>query len=226
MALEISIKAISATKAMDFQKKTGFRGIFYHKYQTDKGEKAMSNMSSVKRPILTGVCAALCVVLPMAVHSIPNAGRILSPMHLPVLLCGLAAGWPYGLLCGLIGPLLSSMMTGMPAAAMLPSMMIELAVYGFLAGLLMKVIHTGKLYADLYISLICAMLGGRIAAAVVSAFIFAAGSFSIKAWAMSYFVTALPGIVLQLILVPVLTAALMRAGLIPGRYGKGNSKKS
>lgn len=177
----------------------------------------MAKMSPVKRSVITAVCIALCVVLPMAVHSIPNAGKVLSPMHLPVLLCGLAAGWPYGLLCGLAGPLLSSMTTGMPAAAVLPSMMIELAVYGFLAGLLMQIIHTGRLYADLYISLICAMLGGRITAAVVSAFIFSAGSFSVKAWAMSYFVTAFPGIVLQLILVPVLAAALMRAGLIPGR---------
>lgn len=186
----------------------------------------MSNMSSVKRLILTGVCAALCVVLPMAVHSIPNAGKVLSPMHLPVLLCGLAAGWPYGLLCGLAGPLLSSMITGMPGPAMLPSMMIELAVYGLLAGLLMQLVRTGKLYADLYISLICAMLGGRIAAAVVGAFIFSAGGFSLKAWAMSYFVTSLPGIVLQLVIVPILTAALMRAGLIPGRYGKTGAVRS
>ena len=178
----------------------------------------MTKMTGIKRSIITAVCIALCVVLPMAVHSIPNGGKMLSPMHLPVLLCGLAAGWPYGLLCGLAGPLLSSMTTGMPAAAMLPSMMIELAAYGALAGLLMQVIHTGKLYADLYISLVCAMLGGRIAAAVVSAFIFSAGSFSVKAWAMGYFVTALPGIVLQLAMIPVLTAALMRAGLIPGRY--------
>lgn len=177
----------------------------------------MSNMSSVKKLIVTGVCAALCVVLPMALHSIPDAGKVLSPMHLPVLLCGLAAGWPYGLLCGLAGPLLSSMLTGMPPAAVLPSMMVELAVYGLLAGLLMRIVHTGKLYADLYISLICAMLGGRIAAAAVSALIFSAGSFSVKAWAVSYFVTALPGIVLQLIIVPVLAATLMRAGVIPGR---------
>lgn len=186
----------------------------------------MTKMTGIKRSIITAVCIALCVVLPMAVHSIPNGGKMLSPMHLPVLLCGLAAGWPYGLLCGLAGPLLSSMTTGMPAAAMLPSMMIEFAAYGALAGLLMQVIHTGKLYADLYISLVCAMLGGRIAAAVVSAFIFSAGSFSVKAWAMGYFVTALPGIVLQLVLIPVLTAALMRAGLIPGRYGRRTGDKT
>ena len=75
----------------------------------------MSQMSQVKRAMITAVCIALCVVLPMAFHSIQNAGAIFCPMHIPVLLCGLLVGWPYGLLCGLAGPLLSSLLTGMPA---------------------------------------------------------------------------------------------------------------
>ena len=80
-------------------------------------EKIMNQMSYVKRSILTAVCIALCVVLPMAFHAIPNAGSIYCPMHIPVLLCGLLAGWPFGLLCGLAGPVLSSLLTGMPATA-------------------------------------------------------------------------------------------------------------
>ena len=77
----------------------------------------MKKMTSVKKSIITAVCIALCVVLPQAFHAIPNAGTIYCPMHIPVLLCGLVCGWSYGLLCGIAGPLLSSLITGMPPAA-------------------------------------------------------------------------------------------------------------
>ena len=175
-------------------------------------------MSTVKKSIITAVCIALCVVLPMAFHAIPNAGSIISPMHIPVLLCGLICGWPFGLACGLIGPLISSLMTGMPPFAYLPAMMIELAIYGLVSGLLMKFIHTGKLFADLYISLLGAMLIGRIVAGLAKALIFASGSYSISAWITSYFVTSLPGIIIQLALIPAIVFALEKARLIPVRY--------
>ena len=71
----------------------------------------------LKNYVIAALCVALCVVLPMAFHAIPNAGSILLPMHIPVLLCGLLCGWPLGLVCGLVGPLLSSVLTGMPPAA-------------------------------------------------------------------------------------------------------------
>ena len=63
----------------------------------------MMKLSYVKKAILTAACIALCVVLPMAFHAIPNAGNIYCPMHMPVLLCGLVCGWPFGLLCGVAG---------------------------------------------------------------------------------------------------------------------------
>lgn len=184
----------------------------------EKGKKDMK-MTSVTKCITTAVLMALCVILPMALHFIPNAGVLLSPMHLPVLLCGLICGWPYGLICGLIGPLLSSLITGMPPMGpVLYGMMIELAVYGLVTGLLMKLIHTGKLMADFYISLVAAMLAGRIVGGLAKALIFSAGSYSLKAWATAYFVSSLPGIVLQLLLLPVLYLALQKAHLIPARY--------
>ena len=103
----------------------------------------MKKMSTVKKAIITAICIALCVVLPQAFHAIPRAGMIYLPMHIPVLLCGLICGWPFGLLCGLAGPALSSVITGMPPAATLPSMMIECAIYGCIAGLLMAIVKTG-----------------------------------------------------------------------------------
>lgn len=178
----------------------------------------MSKMSRTKSLMMTALCIALCVVLPMALHSIPKAGIIFGPMHLPVLLCGLVCGWQFGLLCGLVGPLLSSLLTGMPAAAMLPGMMLELAVYGLVAGILVRVVHTGKIYLDLYISLIAAMLAGRILAGIANALIFTPGGYSLTVWATSYFVTSLPGIVIQLLLIPSIVFALMKAKLVPMRY--------
>ncbi|MDE6413299.1 MAG: ECF transporter S component [Eubacterium sp.] len=178
----------------------------------------MNKMSVIKKSIVTAVCIALCVVLPQAFHAIPNAGSIYCPMHIPVLLCGLLCGWQYGAFCGITGTLLSSLFTGMPPVAILPQMIIELCVYGLIAGLMMKLIKTKNLYADLYISLILAMLSGRIIAGAAKALIFAKGEITIAAWATSYFVTALPGIIIQLVLIPAIVFALMKANLVPQKY--------
>lgn len=177
-------------------------------------------MSVIKKSILTAVCLALCVVLPQAFHAIPNAGSIYCPMHIPVLLCGLICGWPYGLVCGIAGPLLSSLFTGMPPAAILPPMMVECAVYGMAAGIMMAAVHTKKVYVDLYASLVAAMLAGRAAAGIAKALIFARGEMTLAAWATTHFVTSLPGIVIHLALIPTIVFALMKANLIPARYPK------
>ena len=106
----------------------------------------------------------------------------------------------------------------MPIAAKLPPMMLECAVYAIAAGLMMKWISTKKLYADLYISLITAMLSGRMIAGIAKALIFARGDFAIAAWATSNFVTALPGIIIQLAFIPTIVFALMKANLVPQKY--------
>jgi uncharacterized membrane protein len=177
----------------------------------------MMQFTYVKKLVFTAVCAALCLVLPMAFHSIPNAGQVMLPMHIPVLLCGLVCGWPNGLLCGLIGPLLSSVITGMPPAAMLPSMMVECAAYGLVSGLGMKYIRTGKTVTDLYISMIAAMVLGRVVAGFAKAWIFTPGVAPF-AWVTTSLVTGIPGIVIQLVLMPLVVTALTRARLIPKRY--------
>ena len=178
----------------------------------------MKKMSPVKKSIITAVCIALCVVLPQAFHAIPNAGSIYCPMHIPVLLCGLICGWQYGLLCGIAGPLVSALITGMPPAAVLPGMLVECAAYGALTGLIMQLVHTKKVYPDLYISLLVAMLGGRIISGIAKALIFSAGSYSMTAWVTGSFVTSLPGIIVHLVLIPSIVYALMKAKLIPARY--------
>ena len=171
-------------------------------------------MTKSKKLSVSALCAALCVVLPMAFHAIPEGGSLFSPMHIPVLLCGLCCGPVWGLACGIVGPLLSSAITGMPMAAYLPPMLAELAVYGLCCGLGMKLIRTKSLYADIYISLAAAMLIGRIAAGAFMGLIFSAGEYSLAIWAASYFAGSVPGIIAHLILVPALYAALSKAGLV------------
>ncbi len=192
--------------------------MLYNDAIDNEGAKPMK-LSNIKKMTMTALCVALCVVLPMAFHMIPNAGSVMLPMHIPVLLCGLVCGWQYGLLCGILGPLVSSILTGMPPAAILPGMMVECGMYGCVGGLMMERIRTGSLYADLYICLPVAMLAGRVISGVVKALILTPG-LSFTAWATASFITAMPGILVQLILLPTLIVALTRAGLIPARYAR------
>ena len=149
----------------------------------------MKKLTVLNKSIITALCVALCVVLPMALHAIPKGGVLFSPMHLPVLLCGLVCGAPSGLICGILGPFISSMLTGMPAFGYMPIMMIELGLYGLISGLVMQLLRSGKLVIDLYAALIIAMLGGRVITGILRALIFAGGSYSWSAWATGYFVS-------------------------------------
>ncbi len=174
-------------------------------------------LTYVKKMVYTAVCIALCVVLPLAFHSIGNSGQIFLPMHIPVLLCGLMCGWPFGLACGVLGPMLSSFITEMPPIAMLPSMAVECAVYGCTAGLMMKFIRTKYSIADLYISMTVAMVAGRVLAGFTKAWILNDGSAPF-AWVTTSLVAGIPGIIIQLALIPLIVLALTRAKLLPKRY--------
>jgi len=182
----------------------------------------MKNKCSVKNMTLTAVCIALCVVLPIAFHSIPDAGSVFLPMHIPVLICGMICGWPYGFICGLMGPLVSSALTGMPPIAILPAMMLECGTYGMVSGIMLELVHTKSTYGDLYISLVTAMLAGRVMSGIAKALIFMPGM-SMTAWITASFITALPGILIQLVFLPSVVLTLMKAKIIPVRYTKGKA---
>ncbi len=171
-------------------------------------------MSKVKKLVFAGLLVAIGVALPIAFHSVPNAGMVFLPMHIPVLLCGLICGPLYGLACGILAPLLSSLLTGMPVAAMLPSMLCELAVYGLVAGLLLKLVKTKSTALNIYVALVGAMLLGRVVKGLVNALIFNVGQYSLKMWLTSSFVTSIPGIIAQIVLIPILILALKKAKLI------------
>jgi len=175
-------------------------------------------MSNIRKISITAVCIALGIILPLTLHAIPRAGSIFLPIHIPVLLCGLVCGWPYGLACGILTPLFSSLLTGMPPAAYLPSMLCELAAYGLIAGLFAQYIRTKNLYMDIYLSLLGAMLVGRIVYGIVNALIFSAGQYSMQIWLTAAFVTALPGIIIQIIALPAIVIALQKSRLISKKY--------
>lgn len=178
-------------------------------------------MSSVKKATITSVCIALCAILPLAFHAL-GLGGAFSPMHLPVFLCGLVCGWPYGLFCGIAGPVISSLATSMPATTQLIYFIPELAVYGLVSGLIFGKLRTGKLYLDLYLALLPAMLLGRIVggAAQMLFYLATARGYSLALWAGGYLVGTLPGIGVQLVLLPLLYTVLEKSKLIPERYKK------
>ena len=172
-------------------------------------------ISDTRRLIYASACVALGVVLPMAFHAIPNAGSIFLPMHIPVLICGLLCGPFYGLACGILAPLISALTTGMPPMAMLPSMVCELAVYGCVGGLMIRALHPKSCYIRILCSLVIAMLCGRIAGGILNALIFRAGQYSLQMWLTGSFAAGLPGIAIQIVVIPLIVLALRKASLIP-----------
>ncbi len=174
-------------------------------------------MTRLKKVVITAALSALSVILPMAFHALPNAGIFLSPMHIPAYIAGLTVGPGYGIVAGLLGPLLSSLITGMPAFSRLPAMMVELSSYAFFSGIFLLIIHTKSYVADLYISLLLSMIAGRIVAGVVRALIFSSGSYSFNAWLTSYFISTWPAVIMQLAVIPAVVFSLALANLIPRR---------
>ena len=157
---------------------------------------------------------ALALVLPFLTGQIPQIGSALSPMHIPVLLCGFLVGWPWGLAVGFIAPLLRSVIFGMPV--MVPgavAMAFELAVYGLVSGILYRLLPKKKW--SIYVTLIVAMLAGRAVWGIARLIIagLSGNSFTWALFLAGAFTNAVPGIILHIILIPVIVMVLERTGL-------------
>ena len=158
---------------------------------------------------LSALFLALAYVLPFLTGQIPEIGAMLCPLHIPVLLCGFICGPAWGAAIGFIAPLLRSLTLGMPP--LFPTaicMAFELAVYGLMSGLLYKFLPKKKPY--LYVSLLAAMLAGRIVwgAAMYICLAASGGSFTLAAFIAGAFTNAIPGIVVQIVLVPILVMVI------------------
>ena len=179
---------------------------------------------------------AVGILLPMAFHAIPNGGAMFAPMHLPVFITGFICGPVYGALVGLICPLMSCLFTGMPTVAYLPNMMAELLVYGVSSGIYFRIIKTRRFLPDVYITLICSMLTGRIVGGCVAYLLFLGGTRPQYSWAIffsAYFITCWPAIVIQILLIPAVVAIAKRYRFIsesdryldPSHHGKYVAKQ-
>jgi len=149
---------------------------------------------------------AVGVVLPQVFHLFGGtAGTVFLPMHIPVLLAGMLVGPLPGLIVGFFSPVLSHLITGMPPMLPLPIlifMMVELPIMGLVSGLLYR-----KLRLNIFFSLIAAMLAGRVFLGLT--FMFMSGILGYQlpplwTYISGAVVTGIPGIVIQLILIPLL----------------------
>lgn len=152
---------------------------------------------------LSAMFIALGLVLPFLTGQIPTVGKMLLPMHIPVILCGFVCGLQYGLAVGFITPILRSLIFHAPP--MMPTafaMAFELAAYGLLCGLFYRILPKKVVY--LYASLVLAMLGGRIVWGVAMLIItgLSGSAFGFETFMSGAFLTAFPGIILQLVIIP------------------------
>lgn len=171
--------------------------------------------STTKKVVYAGVLIALGLLLPFLTGQIPSIGSKMLPMHIPVLLAGFICGWPYGLIIGFILPLFRSVIFGMPP--MFPTavaMAFELAAYGAVTGILYKILP--KKNISVYISLIVAMICGRIVWGTVSLVLYglSGSAFTWKIFMTGAFVNAVPGIIVQIIIIPVIVIALKKGRFI------------
>lgn len=167
----------------------------------------------VRRLTLSAMLLALGIVLPFFTMQLEEIGNMLLPMHLPVMLCGLICGWKYGGVVGFILPLLRSLLFGRPV--MYPNaaaMALELMTYGIVVGLVYTALGRGRLW-QVYAALVSAMLAGRaVWGCVYAALLGASGSaFTLSAFLAGAFLNAIPGIVLQLVLIPAIIAILKKS---------------
>jgi len=165
----------------------------------------------VKKMVISALMLALCLLLPFLTGQIPTIGSALSPMHIPVFLCGFLCGMPWAPIVGFIAPLLRSVLLGMPP--LFPTgicMAFELATYGLVTALLNR--RLSGSFAKKYIVLIAAMLCGRIVWGL-AAWIFyglAGNAFTMPMFIAGAFTNAVPGIICHIAVIPPLVHAMSK----------------
>lgn len=171
----------------------------------------MKHRSKILKMIFAALFLALACVIPELTMRIPKLGAMLCPMHIPILLCGFICGWHWGLGVGFVAPLLRSLLTGGVAPAIFPAaicMAFELATYGAIAGLMHKLLPQKKLY--IYCSLLIAMVAGRLiwGLSMFVCLVASGTAFTFAAFIAGAFTNAIPGIIIQIVLVPIIVMIL------------------
>ena len=171
-------------------------------------------MKNQRKLVLAAMFLAIGLVLPFLTGQIQRIGNMLLPMHIPVLLCSFICGWKYGVAVGFILPLLRSVMFGMPTIyPKAIAMAFELAANGFMAGYIYY--HSNaKDWKALYGSLIIAMVFGRLVWGVVQTILLGLEKFTFYVFISGAILNAIPGIIIQLVLIPAVITAVKRQGLL------------
>ncbi|MDL2311096.1 ECF transporter S component [Peptostreptococcaceae bacterium OttesenSCG-928-C18] len=160
-----------------------------------------------KNLVYSALLLSLGIILPSATHSFGAFGTIFLPMHIPVFLAGIIIGPIYGACLGLLLPLLNHFILGMPPIPMLYIMIFELCTYGLISGIIFKKTK------NVFLSLILSMIVGRIVGAIVTFVLFyilGLSKIPVSAWIYGSLVTGLPGIIIQIILVPIVTKTVIK----------------
>lgn len=169
---------------------------------------------SVFALVLASLMVALGIVLPFLTVSNPQLGSVFLLMHIPALITGLVLGPRYGLMVGFITPLFRSILVSMPP--LYPQaivMAFEIGTYGFVIGLVHKVFKNKH---DLFVlvSLVLALLGGRFIWGLAAGVLYptAGLNFNLDTFVKAAFITGLPGIGIQVVLIPLLYIYLNKSG--------------
>ena len=181
---------------------------------------------TTKNLTLSAMFLAIGMVLPFLTGQIPQIGNMMLPMHIPVLLCGVICGWKYGAVLGFILPLIRYMVFGMPV--LFPTgmaMAFEMLTYGLVIGLVYS-LSRWKCIVSLYRALIAAMISGRLVWAVAQMALLgvSGGAFTMKMFLAGAFFNAVPGIIIQLVLIPAVMVALGRTGMV--QFHSHNKKEA
>lgn len=169
--------------------------------------------------VFSAMFLCMALLLPFLTGQIPQIGKMLLPMHIPVILCGMICGWQYGLAVGFIAPLLRGALFANPV--LFPTgiiMAFELAAYGFFAGFVFYILKSENI-GKVYISLIISMIAGRVVKCIVQFFVlgFTDEGFVFAAFITGAFTNAIPGIILQIVFIPLIMLALQKLHFISFR---------
>lgn len=167
----------------------------------------------IQRLVIAAVCLCLGLVLPFITGQLQSVNKIISPMHYSVLICGFICGWKYGFCIGFITPIIRSVIFSMPPIyPRAVEMAFELAIYGLVSGLIYTTAKK-QTVLRLYLALVVAMVSGRLMLGVVRAVLlgFAGDAFLLKAFLTTAFVEDIPGIAIQLVVIPAVVVIIKKA---------------
>lgn len=173
------------------------------------------------RPLLiTAILLSIGLILPFLTGQVQVLGQAISPLHIPVFICGLCCGFGWGAALGVLLPLLRSVLFGMPPLVpMAIPMAFELAAYGAICGLLYPRLRKKCTYpiVAMLLSMLVAKIPGCLLGGAVKALVMGleGNTYSFHAFLTGYFTSTAVGTLLHFLLVPVIVTALENAGLSP-----------